>query len=301
MARLDLENEKNRPGSLFVDTSCIDCGTCYHVAPKIFAELDGQSIVINQPQAVFEWIRAKEAIVSCPTNSIGVKSVPNEFKDAKVILPRVIIDGIYYCGYTSKDSYGASSYLIRHPEGNILVDSPRFNTQLVNKLEEMGGVDLMFLTHRDDVADHEKFASHFKCKRIIHQYEVNESTQNCEIILKGMEPIDLLPFLKAIPTPGHTKGHMVLLYQNQYLFTGDHLFYDQYKKKIYASRSVNWYSWTMQLKSIEKLAMYYFDWIFPGHGGWVHKNAKDVRSEIAALTTELKRGGHYEQSRRSDA
>ncbi|MBC7539969.1 MAG: hypothetical protein H7281_14195 [Bacteriovorax sp.] len=55
-------------------------------------------------------------------------------------------------------------------------------------------------------------------------------------------------------------------------FSGDHLFYDHDKDKIYASKSVRWYSWPRQLKSIKKLMDYHFNWIFPGHGGWIQKN-----------------------------
>lgn len=290
MAKLELDNTKNSPGPLFVDTTCIDCGTCYHIAPQVFEEYDGLSIVQKQPAGIPEWESAKEAIVSCPTNSIGVKSVPADFKAAHIDLPKNITDGIYYCGYTSKDSYGASSYLIRHADGNILVDSPRFNTPLVSKLEEMGGVDYMFLTHRDDVADHEKFAKHFNCKRIIHRDELSEETKNCEIILEGTDEIVLAPYLKAIPTPGHTKGHMVLLYQDHYLFTGDHIFFDSKNQRIYSSRSVNWYSWAEQVQSIKKLSAYYFDWIFPGHGGWGYEDPKTMKSQL----DELSRGANNE-------
>ena len=52
--------------------------------------------------------------------------------------------------------------------GNVLIDSPRFATQLVRKIDEMGGVRRMFLTHKDDVADHDRFAARFNCERIMH-------------------------------------------------------------------------------------------------------------------------------------
>lgn len=296
MAKAYLDNIRNIPGALFVDTTCIDCGTCFHIAPQIFEEFDGLSIVQKQPSEIEDWRQVKEAMVSCPTNSIGVRDVTVEFKKAQVQLPREITNGIYYCGFASKDSYGASSYFIHHPDCNILVDSPRFNNQLAKKLEVMGGVDLMFLTHRDDVADHQKFVQYFNCKRIIHRGEVSEATKDCEIILEGDQEIKIFPFLKAIPTPGHTLGHMVLLYQNHYLFSGDHLFFDQKRNKIYASRSLNWYSWPAQIESIQKLGTYYFDWIFPGHGGWGHKSVQEMRSDIEAIFMENKQGEQDEQS-----
>ena len=286
MPKLNLSNKLNTVGSLFVDTSCIDCGTCFHIAPQIFFEKDNLSVVSKQPQDLYEWTQAKEAIVSCPTNSIGVHNPPRHFKEAKINLPRHITQNIYYCGYTSKESFGASSYLIKHPRGNILVDCPRYNTHLANTIESMGGIDLMFLTHRDDVADHEKYAEHFKCKRVIHKQDIDNKTKNCEIILSGEEAQFLTSYLLAIPTPGHTKGHMALLYKDHYLFTGDHLFYDQMNNKIYSSKNVNWYSWPRQLNSIKKLEDYHFDWIFPGHGGWVHKDEQILKTEMSQLVSE---------------
>jgi hypothetical protein len=34
------------------------------------------------------------------------------------------------------------------PQGNILVDSPRFNPVLAKRIQELGGVKYMFLTHK---------------------------------------------------------------------------------------------------------------------------------------------------------
>ncbi|KAJ0599151.1 putative ribonuclease Z/Hydroxyacylglutathione hydrolase [Helianthus annuus] len=60
--------------------------------------------------------------------------------------------GVYHCGYHSDKSYGAASYLLVHPEGNILIDSPRYTERLASNIEKMGGARYMFLTHRyDDV------------------------------------------------------------------------------------------------------------------------------------------------------
>ncbi len=100
------------------------------------------------------------ALVACPTASIGT----TQHHDAHIgidAFPSQVAENIYFCGFTSESSFGAWSYLIVRPQsegGNVLVDSPRFATQLVRKIESMGGVSTMFLTHRDDVADHRRFA-----------------------------------------------------------------------------------------------------------------------------------------------
>lgn len=283
MARFDLQNKNNSPGPLFVDTSCIDCGTCFHIAPDLFHEQNNLSIVNRQPEGLSEWTQVKEAILSCPTTSIGVLHPPHEFKIAPLTLPRHITDAIYFCGYTAVDSYGATAYLIKTPEGNILIDSPRFNSHLANEIEKMGGIKWMFLSHQDDVADHKKFHDYFNCIRIIHKKDLQEDTKACELVLDGEESFELAPDIQIIPTPGHTRGHMVLYYKNQFLFTGDHLFYDFEASKIYASKSVNWYSWSEQVQSIRKLIKLNADWVFPGHGGWFQVGSEKFRNDLQQI------------------
>src|SRR5438309_11330020 len=127
MARFENKNINCAPGPLFVDNTCIDCGTCYHIAPEIFkADESSQSYVVRQPLNSLEWQKAKEATVSCPVNSIGARE-SEEFVKAEINLPGHIVDGIYYCGYTSQKSYGDTSYLIIYLQGNIFVYSSRFN------------------------------------------------------------------------------------------------------------------------------------------------------------------------------
>ena len=136
----------------------------------------------------------------------------------------VMIVRTFFCGFTAESSFGAWSYLIvRDPEngGNVLIDSPRFATQLAKRIEAMGGVRRMFLTHRDDVADHDRFAERFQSERIMHSDD-GASRLGIETVIRGDEPFALDADLLAIPVPGHTRGHTVLLYRNRFLFTGDH-------------------------------------------------------------------------------
>jgi glyoxylase-like metal-dependent hydrolase (beta-lactamase superfamily II)/ferredoxin len=279
MASLKKAHQQNVTGPLFVDTTCIDCGTCFHLGPAIFDEAqDDRSYVMKQPQNLQEWTEAKMAILSCPTNSIGVHEAPEAFKAAPTTLPLKVHENIFYCGYTSRDSFGATTYLIEREEGNILIDSPRFHPILVKELDKKGGVKYMYLSHQDDVADHDLFAEHFKCQRIIHGDDQNHGTKDVEIVLKGEDTFQLDPEILIIPTPGHSKGHTVLLYQNKYLFTGDHLFYSH--QQLSASKNVCWYSWPKQVASIHKLLNYEFEWILPGHGGWGHLSPLEIKKQL---------------------
>lgn len=50
----------------------------------------------------------------------------------------VLIEGaqhLYHCGYHSESSFGAASYFIERQDGNILVDSPRFDKSLLENIE----------------------------------------------------------------------------------------------------------------------------------------------------------------------
>lgn len=42
---------------------------------------------------------------------------------------------VYHCGFSSKDSFGSAAYLIVRSEGNVLVDSPRFDRQLLKQIQ----------------------------------------------------------------------------------------------------------------------------------------------------------------------
>ncbi|HXH76269.1 MAG TPA: MBL fold metallo-hydrolase [Bacteriovoracaceae bacterium] len=273
-----------------MDTTCIDCGTCFHLAPDFFEEAsDDRSYVKFQPRSGHEWLEAKRALISCPTNSIGVKNAPEEFKEAPIALPLLISGNVYYCGYTSRDSFGASTYFIVRSEGNVLIDSPRFNPALAREFEQMGGIKTMILTHKDDVADHELWARHFGCERVIHEDELDTYTAQVEKILAFNSPLVLDSEITLIPTPGHTKGHITILYQNLYLFTGDHIFFDQQSGNLRASRNVCWYDWQQQILSTEKLLNFSFQWILPGHGGWCRFDGDKMKMAMQELLEGMKK------------
>ncbi len=280
MAHLNQRRSQNISGDFYVDSTCIDCDTCRWMSPMVFARQDEQSAVYHQPINETERLVAIQALLSCPTASIGTVEKPHDIKAAQGTFPIPVDENIFHCGYHSENSYGAASYLIVLPEGNILVDSPRFAPPLVKQLEKMGSIRYMYLTHRDDVADHEKFHEHFGCERILHTDDITAKTSNVEIQLTGREPVQLTPDLLIIPVPGHTKGHTVLLYNQKFLFTGDHLAYSSQLNHLYAFREVCWYSWPELVKSMGDLATFDFEWVLPGHGRRYHGSRETMRQEM---------------------
>ena len=138
----------------------------------------------------------------------------------------------------------------------------------------------MFLTHRDDVADHEKFREHFGCERIIHAGDARGI--EVEKKIEGSDPVKLGPDLTVIPVPGHTRGSAALLFRRT-LFSGDHLWWSRNRGRLTASRDVCWYSWPEQVRSVRRLADHEFEWVLPGHGERAWFPAQEMRAQLGRL------------------
>ena len=280
MAALAKRLPGNAPGAFFVDATCIDCDTCNWLAPEVFDDGgDGHSRVHRQPGDAAARVRAEMALLACPVGAIGTET-KHDLAAARAAFPERVADGVYHLGYHAEASFGAASYLVRQPDGNVLVDSPRFTAPVVEALERMGGVRLMFLTHQDDVADHAKFRARFGCERILHARDVTHGTRDVEIKLEGEAPAQLAPGLLAIPVPGHTRGSACLLVDETYLFSGDHVAWSPERGHIYAFRDACWYDWQELRRSMARLATHRFEWILPGHGRRCHFPAERMRAEM---------------------
>jgi glyoxylase-like metal-dependent hydrolase (beta-lactamase superfamily II)/ferredoxin len=285
MANQSKSVPENVPGDYFVDTTCIDCDTCRQIAPSTFGEAHDTAFVHSQPQSAKNRRDALRALIACPTGSIGCcgtdrpQSVMDDF-------PLLVEEPVYYCGYNSRKSFGGNSYFIRHAGGNWLVDSPKFQPHLIRRLEALGGISRIFLTHSDDVADAAQYAKFFRSERIIHWLE-RQAQPDAELFLKGNDPIELLPGFVAIPTPGHTDGHTVLHFNNRFLFTGDHLCWDRHENRLAAFHNYCWYSWREQIGSMQRLSSLSFEWILPGHGQRARLPRDQIQRQIQDLVIRM--------------
>ncbi len=265
MARLADRLAQNADGDLYIDSTCIDCATCRQMLPSVYAQGNGFSFVARQPEGEAEAHRALMALVACPTGSIGSAS-RRSAREAVDAFPEPVDGDVSFCGFTSEKTFGAWSYLIRRPSGNVLVDVPRPAGPLMSRLEALGGVSLLLLTHRDDVAGHAEFRRRFGCERVLHAADAGALGEPPERVLHGTEPVRLDDDLLAVPTPGHTAGHVAYLHRGRYLFSGDHLAYSPRRRALTGFRDVCWYSWEEQLRSFERLLAHDFTWVLPGHG-----------------------------------
>ena len=278
---------ENVPGEFYIDASCIDCETCMVLAPATFAESAAElAFVHRQPQSAAERDRALMALVSCPTASIGTLGRRDASAAARAF-PAPFSDNVYTCGYASPRSYGAQSWLLRRPQGNVLIDSPRAAAPLLSGMARLGGVRLMLLTHQDDVADHARFRERFACDRVMHEGDLSSDTAGVERRVAGYEPVELAPDLLILPVPGHTRGSIALLH-GDILFTGDHLWAEP-DGTLAASRSVCWWSWPEQVRSLQRLLDYDFRMVLPGHGRpFVAETPAAARRALEALLERVR-------------
>ncbi len=275
---------ENAPGPFFVDDTCIDCGTCYTLAPEVFRDAGGHSLVHRQPADATGRRGASMAVLACPTASIGTED-KSEIAGATASFPTPIEDEVGFCGYTSEKSFGAWSYFVQRPRGNVLMDSPRAAGPLLAALEARGGVSTMVLSHRDDVADHAAFRRRFRCDRVMHRAD---RVPALERYVDGNDPVRLADDLVFIPTPGHTPGSACLLYRDTFLFTGDHLYWNPEAGRLSASKAMNWHSWPEQLRSLERLLDFEFRWVLPGHGASLRADSPgQMRAELERALVRL--------------
>lgn len=274
--------DTNVQGNFFVDATCINCDTCRQLAPDSFQEVGECSAVVIQPMGDEGLHRAYQALLACPVGSIGTqRSDKTRLQEAMSSFPLLIEGGVFYCGFNSQKSFGANSYFIRHSDGNWLVDSPRYLKHLVDALERMGGLRYIFLTHEDDVADAARYAARFGATRIIHRADA-EAMPDAEWIVDGSDSIPLAPQFNLIPVPGHTPGSSALLYDQRFLFTGDHLWWDPETRSLQAPQRLVWRSRAM-VQSLEKLLGDQFEWVLPGHGDRIKLTPEEMRNQLRLL------------------
>jgi glyoxylase-like metal-dependent hydrolase (beta-lactamase superfamily II)/ferredoxin len=277
--------DSNIAGNFYVDSTCINCDTCRQLAPKSFEEVGEYSAVLHQPESDKQVHQAYQALLACPVGSIGTeRSDKSRLQAAMGSFPLHLEGGVSYCGFNSEKSFGANSFFIEHPDGNWLVDSPRYIKHLIEAFEQKGGIRYIFLSHEDDVADADKYAKHFSAKRIIHRADA-DAMPAAEWIVEGTEAVHLATDFQAIPVPGHTPGSMALLYKDQFLFTGDHLWWDPETKMLDAPQRLVWRERVL-VSSIEQLLDYRFEWVLAGHGDRIKLSPDDMVDHLRKLVQQ---------------
>jgi glyoxylase-like metal-dependent hydrolase (beta-lactamase superfamily II) len=285
MARRTHRNADSAPGDWYIDSDCIDCAASRTVAPGLIVRRGAKSVFARQPAGHEEEMAAWRALLLCPTASVGTETHRTQPPE---LFPQELAPGLYRCGYNARASFGAHSYFVVRAEGNLLIDSPRFTHKLVARFDKAGGVSDILLTHRDDVADAERYMRHFHARTWIHEHD-RSAAPFATNILRGAAAAEIRDQLLAIPTPGHTHGSVVFLLEERYLFTGDSLAWNLEGADLQAFRDACWYSWREQANSLERLTAYRFEWILAGHGGSTQLPHAEMRRRLEALVWRMRR------------
>ncbi len=120
-------------------------------------------------------------------------------------------------------------FLLERDEGNVFVYSCSAISEFYDHLDELGGVAMTVLNHRDEATRHvTRLADHYGIPVRTHVNEV-EACRRRDV--RDIEPFagaetELGPDLLALHAPGHTPGTVAYLWDNpadgnRYLFTGD--------------------------------------------------------------------------------
>ena len=165
----------------------------------------------------------------------------------------------------------------------------------------LGPVLAIVLTHKDDAADHDRWAEALDVPRVLHADDITSGTRDVEhalegngpwtvrarggegiparaevVDLAGETPSDADRELLLVHTPGHTAGCVsVFCAPLRALFTGDHVCGrgkgwtedgDARPSRLTAMPRYCWGNWSEQRRSVEKLVGLEFDAVYPGHG-----------------------------------
>jgi glyoxylase-like metal-dependent hydrolase (beta-lactamase superfamily II) len=286
MARLDRRHPDGVDGDWYADTRCIACDVARHYAPGLIAADErGLSVVVRQPAGLNDEAAMWRASLACPTQSIGTR---RQRRPPPGVFPWQLTDGVYLCGYNDEASFGAHSYFVVREQGNLLIDSPRYTQRLVERFAELGGVAHVLLSHRDDVADADRYAERFAARVWIHEADADAAPYASDI-MRGDDIVAVAPGVRAIPVPGHTRGSVIFEDDCGHLFTGDSLSWNVQRDGLDVFGSATWYSWSALAASMARLAgVARFAWVLPGHGKWGHAGTEEMTRQLIRLAEDMK-------------
>jgi glyoxylase-like metal-dependent hydrolase (beta-lactamase superfamily II) len=251
-----------------IEPSCINCDMARQLAPDLIAERSRLSVLTRQPADAAEELALWQAALACPVAAIRA---PRGSIAPAQALPKRIEDGLYLCGYASAETFGANAYLLLRPDGNLLVDAPRWSRAIASSYQDLGGIDQILVTHRDHVPNVVRYAEHFGARIRIHTLDADRlepsGAQDAIELLHGGEAITVADGVLALPSPGHTAGSVCYLVDGRLCFTGDSLYWSRAAADLEVFETVLWHSRPQLLDSIRRLAGYAdVEWVLPGHG-----------------------------------
>jgi glyoxylase-like metal-dependent hydrolase (beta-lactamase superfamily II) len=165
--------------------------------------------------------------------------------------PRLILNSIFAFP-PNRDTLGGTAYFIVENAANLLIDCPAWNKTNEKFLRDLGGVSLLFLTHRGAIGKALEFQSAFGCNILIQEQEA--------YLLPGLalttfqHELTLNPRCSVFWTPGHSPGSSCLYYSGEggVLFSGRHLLPNP-QGEVRPLQTSKTFHWPRQIRSVESL------------------------------------------------
>ncbi|MCC3767876.1 MBL fold metallo-hydrolase [Streptomyces sp. UNOC14_S4] len=266
-----------------VDERCTNCDVARQLAPGLIGEADGRSVILRQPHGQTEIRQFHAAAHACPTRSIRPST--GRLDTALDPFPLALDDTVHLCGHNSPRAAGANSYLLRRPDGTMMmVDTPRWSTSLAARYEALGPVTDVLLTHRDHAPHGRRYADRFGARLWIHEGDL-DAAPDADRVLRGTDPAEIAEGVTAFPLPGHTRGSVLYLADERYCFSGDSFYWSRTTADIEVTDAVTWYSIEELAASLARTAhRLRFEWLLPGHGDRRHLPADDMAQRLRRLT-----------------
>jgi glyoxylase-like metal-dependent hydrolase (beta-lactamase superfamily II) len=152
----------------------------------------------------------------------------------------------------NRETLGGTAYLLIHPAGNGLIDTPAWTEENQQFLVDHG-VNWLFLTHRGGIGNHlQAIVDRLQCCVMIQEQEA--------YLIPEVSPRtfhhshDFGAGITAIWTPGHSPGSSCLYSPSHggILFSGRHLLPDRQGHPT-PLRTAKTFHWPRQLRSTEQL------------------------------------------------
>ncbi len=166
-------------------------------------------------------------------------------------LPRLVLEGIFAFP-PNRDTLGGTAYLILENSANILIDSPTWGEINQRFLQEQGGIQWLFITHRGNIGKAREIQATFGCEIVIQEQEAY-LLPGLKVTSFGTE-FNFSPQSTAIWTPGHSPGSSCLYNQRWggVLFSGRHLLPNQQGEPV-PLRTTKTFHWPRQIRSVQAL------------------------------------------------
>ena len=278
-------NDKPDSTKWEIHQRCTGCDVARQVAPGLIGAeygANGRSVILRQPETEAEVRAMNAAAFACHVGAI--QPVEGKLDPALDPYPMALDDKVYFCGHNSPMNVSANSFLLRRPNGLMMVDTPLFSNALAARYEALGPITDVLLTHRDHAAHGERYAERFGARLWIHEGDL-DSAPTADHVMRGTEPIEIAEGVVAHPLYGHTEGNVIFVADDTYCFTGDSFYWCRTTGDIEVFEDVTWLSIRDLAASMRRtVPRLEFEWLLPGHGDRIRLPKPEMARRMRDLT-----------------